>query len=125
MIVQIHQTLARSGVMFFLALGVWALFLRIRSRPLDSSWYGAVVIGELLAVAQFALGVILYAQGAGDNLPRPLIHILYGIVAVITLPSAYGYASRYEDENIKTLLMGIVCLFQMEMFIRAATVAIA
>jgi hypothetical protein len=123
--VEIHQALARSGTSFFIFLGIWALFLRIRSRPLNSSWYGAMVIGELLAIAQFLIGLFLYWEGLGVNLPRPLIHILYAMVTVITLPSAYGYVSRIDDENIKTLLMAIVCFFQMEMFIRAAAVAIA
>lgn len=120
----IHAGLARTGTLFFIALGAWAILNRIRSRPLDGSWYGAAVIAELVMVAQFSVGFYLYFQGYGANLPRPFVHILYACVAVITLPAAYGYLSRLEDENIKSILMALVCFFLMEVVIRAGTVAV-
>lgn len=124
-LITIHAGLARTGTLFFIILGAWAILQRFRARPLDSSWYGAAVIGELLMVAQFGLGFFLYAQGLGVDLPRPFVHILYGAVAVVTLPSAYAYLSRLDDENVKTILMALVCFFLMEVVIRAATVAVA
>ena len=120
----IHRGLAQSGIFFFIALGVWAIWLRIRSRPLDSSWYGAAVIGELLMIVEFLLGWVLYGQGHGGNLARAFVHILYATVAVITLPAAYLYLSRLQDENVKTILFAIVCFFLMEVIIRARVVAL-
>ncbi len=120
----IHIGLAQSATLFMIALGVWALFLRIRSRPLDGNWYGGLAVGEILMVGQFALGWILYGLGLGDNLPRAFVHILYGAVAVITLPAAYVYLSKLEDENVKSILFAIVCFFLMEVVIRARDVAI-
>ena len=76
---------------------MWAIWLRIRSRPLDGSWYGAAVIGELLMIAEFLLGWVLYGQGLGGDLARAFVHILYATVAVITLPAAYLYLSRLQD----------------------------
>jgi chromate transport protein ChrA len=123
-LVMIHAGLARTGVYFFIALGAWAILQRIRSRPLDGSWYGAAVIAEALMVVQFILGFVLYGQGLGVNLPRAFVHILYACVAVITLPAAYLYISRFEDENIKSILMAIICFFLMEVVIRTGEVAI-
>lgn len=120
----IHAGLAQSATLFMIALGVWAIFLRIRSRPLDGSFYGGLAVGEIVMVAQFALGWILYGQGLGDNLPRAFVHILYGAVAVITLPAAYAYLSKLEDENVKSILFAIVCFFLMEVVIRARDVAL-
>ena len=120
----IHAGLARTGTFFFIALGVWAILQRIRSQPLDGSWYGAAVIGELLMVVQFLLGFVLYGQGLGENLPRAFVHILYACVAVITLPAAYAYLSRFEDENVKSILMAIICFFLMEVVIRTGVVAV-
>ena len=120
----IHRGLAQSGILFFIALGVWALWLRIRSRPLDGSWYGAAAIGELLMIAEFLLGWLLYGQGLGENLARPFVHILYATVAIITLPAAYLYLSSLKDENVKTTLFAIVCFFLMEVIIRARVVAL-
>ena len=121
----IHRGLAQSGILFFIALGVWAIWLRIRSRPLDSSWYGAAVIGEILMIAEFLLGWVLYGQGMGGNLSRGFVHILYATVAVITLPAAYLYMGRLKDENVKTILFAIVSFFLMEVIIRARFVALA
>jgi len=112
-------------MLFMIALGVWAIFLRIRSRPLDGAWYGAAAVGEILMIAQFAIGWILYGQGLGVNLPRAFVHILYGSVAIITLPAAYVYLSKLEDENVKTILFALVCFFLMGVVIRARVVAIA
>lgn len=121
---QIHAGLAQTGTLFFIALGVWAIYARVRSRPLDGAWYGGAAVGEVLMLAQFAIGWILYGQGLGENLPRAFVHILYGAVAVITLPAAYAYLSKLEDENVKSILFAIVCFFLMEVVIRARDVAI-
>ncbi len=121
---EIHRGLAQTGIYFFIALGVWAIWLRIRSRPLDGSWYGAAVIGELLMIVEFILGWVLYGQGLSGNLSRAFVHILYATVAVITLPAAYLYLSRLQDENVKTILFAIVCFFLMEVVIRARVVAL-
>ncbi len=124
-LIVVHQGLARTGMLLFIALGAWAIVQRLRSQPLDGSWYGAAVIAEVVIVVQFVLGFVLYGQGLGDNLPRAFVHILYACVAVITLPAAYGYFSRLEDENVKSILMAIVCFFLMEVVIRAGVVAAA
>lgn len=121
---QVHAGLAQTGTLFMIALGVWAIVFRIRSRPLDGSWYGGAAVGEILMLVQFVLGWVLYGQGLGDNLPRAFVHILYGAVAVITLPAAYLYLSKLEDENVKSILFAIVCFFLMEVVIRARDVAI-
>lgn len=120
----IHAGLAQSATLFMIILGAWAIVFRLRSRPLDGSFYGGLAVGEIVMVAQFALGWILYSQGLGDKLPRAFVHILYGAVAVITLPAAYAYLSKLEDENTKTILFAIVCFFLMEVVIRARDVAL-
>ncbi len=122
---EIHRGLAQTGILFFIALGVWAIWLRVRSRPLDGSWYGAAAIGEILIIIEFLLGWLLYGQGLDGNLSRGFVHILYATVAVITLPAAYLYLSRMQDENVKTILFAIVCFFLMEVIIRARFVALA
>ncbi len=123
-LITIHAGLAQTGVYFFVILGLWALVQRLRSRPLEGNWYGAAVIGEGIMLAQFIVGWTLYSQGLGANLPRALVHILYGTVGIITLPAAYAYFSRLEDENIKSVLFAIICFFLMGVVLRAKMVAI-
>ena len=122
-LITLHAGLANSAALFVGVLGMWALVQRIRSQPLSSSWFGAAVIGELLLVAQVAIGTILYLQGLGGALPRPFIHILYGVVAVITLPAAQSYFGNLEDENVKTLALAVSCFFLWGIVLRATSVA--
>ena len=108
--------------MFVAILAIWSFVLRLRSRPLDGSWFGAAAIGEMLLLAQFAVGWILWFQGMGSVLPRPWIHILYGVVAVITIPAAYAYFSRVPDARVQTLAMALTCFFLWEILLRSAQV---
>ena len=123
-IIEIHARLADTATLFVGFIGVWAIFLRIRSQPLNGSWYGAAIVGELLLVAQSLLGVYLYyGLGLGVALPRPFIHILYGVVSIITLPAAHSYFGQLEDEQVKTVAMAAACLFLWGILLRATQVA--
>ena len=51
------------------------------------------------------------------------MHILYGIVAVLTLPAAHSYFSQLEDEKVKTLAMAAACFFLWGIVLRASQVA--
>ncbi|MEZ4862243.1 MAG: hypothetical protein R3C14_13080 [Caldilineaceae bacterium] len=121
---EIHARLANTATLFVAALGIWALFLRFRSRPLDSNWSGAAMIGEVLLLGQGLFGAYLYwVLGLGVALPRPFMHILYGIVAVVTIPAAYSYFGQLEDEKVKTVAMAAACLFLWGILLRASQVA--
>lgn len=108
--------------MFMAILAVWAFFLRLRARPLDGNWFGAAVIGELLLLAQFGVGGFLWLSGMSNALPRPWIHVLYGVVAVITLPAGYTYFSKIQDAKVQTLAMAFICVFLWGIVLRAAQV---
>jgi len=120
---QVHAGLANTAVLFVAAIGVWALVLRFRSQPLGASWSGAAAVAELLILAQALLGTLLYLQGQSAALARPYMHILYGVVAVVTLPAAYGYFGSMEDDRVKTLAMALTCFFLWGILLRAANVA--
>lgn len=119
----IHAGLSNTAVLFIAVIGVWALVLRFMSRPLDSSWYGAAMIAELLLVAQGVIGGLLYLQGYGGMLARPFMHILYGVVAVVTLPAAWSYFGHLDDDRVKTLAMALSCFFLWGILLRASSVA--
>ena len=119
----IHAGLSNTAVLFVAAIGLWALVLRFMSRSLDSSWYGAALIAEVLLLAQALIGAILYLQGYGGALARPYMHILYGAVAVVTLPAAWGYFGNLDDERVKALAMAVACFFLWGILLRASNVA--
>jgi hypothetical protein len=120
-IVLIHRGLANSASLFLAILTIWALVQFLRSRPLGPSWYGAAVVAELLLVAQFIVGGILWFEGLQAG-PRPWIHILYGTVAVITLPAAHSYFGKIEDSKVQTLAMTLACAFLWGIIQRAGQV---
>jgi CDP-diglyceride synthetase len=122
-IVEIHARLSNTAALFVGILGLWALFLRFRNQSLEGGWLGAAVIGELLIIVQGLLGLYLYLQGLSSALPRPFLHILYGLVAIITLPAAYGYFGSLEDRRARTMGMALVCFFLWGILLRATQVA--
>jgi hypothetical protein len=122
-VVEIHTRLADTAMLFVAILGLWALWLRIRGQGLEGGWLGAAMIGELVIVVEALLGGYLYWQGLGVVLPRPFLHILYGLVAVLALPAAYAYFGNLEENRAKTMAMFWVCLFLWMALLRAAQVA--
>ena len=118
----IQMGLANSASLFLIVLTLWALVQFLCSRPLDSSWYGAAVVVELLLVGQALVGAGLWATQGFVIAQRPWIHILYGAVAVITLPAAYSYFSRIEDPRVQSLAMTLSCAFLWGIVQRSAQV---
>ena len=56
----LHGRLAVSLVLYFLAAGVWNLVAALRRRSLAPQTWGILAIGELLALAQGTIGLVLY-----------------------------------------------------------------
>lgn len=81
------------------------------------------MIAEILLVAQAVIGATLYFQGYGVVLARPFMHILYGVVAVVTLPAAWSYFGHLEDNRVKTVAMAVSCFFLWGILLRANNVA--
>lgn len=119
----IHRGLADAAGLFLIILTLWALVQFLRSQPLGGSWFGAAVIAEILLLVQFALGWIMYFQGLQAAMgQRPWIHILYGAVAILTLPAAYTYFNRIDNPKVQALAMTLACAFLWGIVQRAAQV---
>jgi hypothetical protein len=115
----LHERLASAALLFFLVAGVWGLVAYFRRRGVGAEHWGILAIGELLLLLQGALGALLWLEG---QRPGRGIHILYGIVAVITLPAYYAY-TKGQDDRRAALAYGLICLFLVGIAMRAATTA--
>jgi hypothetical protein len=104
----LHARLLFTILLFFGALSIWGFVSYLRGQGVSGSYRGALAIGELLMLAEFLLGVILFVGGGRPF--RPEIHILYGIVAIITLPAAFFY-TRGRDGRAEHLIYTLACLF--------------
>ncbi|MCJ7514065.1 MAG: hypothetical protein MUO23_14005 [Anaerolineales bacterium] len=113
----IHGLLANTVMLFTLLAGLWGLLLYVRRRSVDGGYWGILVIGELLILAQGVLGIVLLV---GGKQPGRGIHILYGAVAALTLPAAYGF-TRARDDRRAALTYGLLCLFLTAIAWRSAT----
>jgi hypothetical protein len=116
-ILSFHKSWALVVLLYSLFLGLWGLFLYVTNRNPSGSFLGALIIAEAVAVLQGIVGIVLLLQG---HRPPEALHYLYGIVAVLTLPSAYflgeGGAVRRDS-----LLFGLAGLFLVLIAIRAMT----
>lgn len=112
-----HDRLATTVMLFMFAVGLWGLFAFARGEVISGSIQGALAIGQVLVMAQAALGVALYADGL-----RALssVHYLYGITAVLTLPFVWSYVKdRHPRQGL--LFYSLVALFVAGLAIRGMT----
>jgi hypothetical protein len=115
-VLELHQRIAVSLVLYYAAVGLWGVFLGIRKSPLTPNYRGALVIGVGLGAVQALLGIGLVLSG-----DRPLdnLHFLYGASVILTLPLVMSYI---VDKKIsKPLAFGLASLFMAGLAIRAIT----
>lgn len=120
----VHARLATAMIMFAVVAGVWGLVEYFRKHAVTPNYWGIIVVGNLLAVGQGILGLILALQGGSPA--RGAIHILYGIVALSWIPViniVSGYANRDKVAVRETLIVALVSLFEAGIALRAITTA--
>lgn len=109
---EIHARIGNSALLFMVVAGVWGLIRWRRNQGVDSNYFGILVVGELLLIAQALLGsYMLFILGRGANLERPSIHVLYGFLTVLTLPAVYAFTQGRTENPRDQGLYGFVCLF--------------
>lgn len=111
---ELHYGLANTATLYTLALAIWAFVRFARNLGVDGSYLGALVIGEGLLVVQALAGVAIFGS---SGLQRPGLHVLYGIVALISFPAFYA-AIRGRDSRSEMLLWGFLAFFVFGLTIR-------
>jgi CDP-diglyceride synthetase len=84
----LHDRLSITVLLFMAAVGIWGLLSFARGEVLSGSIAGALAIGQVLVVAQSALGAVLYFNG---HRAVTSVHYLYGITAVVITPFVWSY----------------------------------
>ena len=111
----IHVRLGTSMLLCLSVAGVWGLAIFFLRRSNTGSYWGILAVGEILVLAQLIVGIILWIDGAR---PARTIHVLYGIVAAISIPGYYAY-TKGRDDRRASLTYGLICLFLVGISIRA------
>jgi len=98
----LHAYGARVLIVFALVLGVWGAYHYFRNQRLSGGFRSTYLIMAGLVPIQGLLGMAAILSG---NSPREgILHIVYGIFAVIFVPGAYLY-SRGSDTRREALVL--------------------
>lgn len=106
----IHDRLAIATLLFSAICVLWGFFNYLRKQPVTSGYWGALVILQILAVAQVIVGIVVFATTSGGQLLRPIVHVLYGATLLLSLPAAYVYSGG-KDRRQENLIYAVVCLW--------------
>ena len=117
----LHERLSLTCLFFTFAMGLWAAYLILRNRGADGAYLGAIVVGELLLVAQALLGLWLYLD-AGIPLARGL-HVLYGLLAVLMWPFIYTFTRSGDGGRRESILFAATAFFLWLLLARAVETA--
>lgn len=104
---EIHSRLAATFILFMAIASAWSFLAGARRQGVSGSGWGIYAIGELLALVVGALGIALYVAG---ERPARSVHLLYGVIAVLTLPAYYAI-SKGRDDRTASLVYGGLFLF--------------
>ena len=112
----IHNRLSLSILLYVIILFFWGFWGYIRKNGVSSSYWGAVIIAEILVLAQGALGITLYLMGLQPE--RGGMHVLYGIIGSLGIPAVLILTKGRNDQ--KTLLVyATVLLLTAIIFVRS------
>ena len=96
----IHGALSRSAILLTFILSLWGYFRFFRQEGVGSSYWGALVLAEILYIVQGVIGMILYIMG---ERPAGWAHILYGVVSLLIIPGVFAYSKG--DTSRRTMLL--------------------
>ena len=114
----IHSRLGTTALLFSGLCFAWGLLNYLRKQPMTSSYWGGLVILEVLMVVQVVLGAIVFTSGGQLN--RAIVHVLYAATTIISLPAAYVYTGG-KDTRRESLLYAVVCLWLLFIVDRSRT----
>jgi CDP-diglyceride synthetase len=117
-LVFLHSYGARVLLILSVVLGIWGTFQYFRNRPISGGFRSAFLIMAGLTAVQGFIGLGNYAFGLH---PKTLLHIVYGIFAVIFLPGAYLYTRNANKRREAMILAGACWIVSIAFFRGIAT----
>jgi hypothetical protein len=117
MLIEIHGGLANTALYYTIAMAAWGLWRFFRHQGVDGSYWAALVIAEIIYLVQGALGAFLFFSGTG-HLSGPFMHILYGVVAALTVPALFMFTRGDETRRVM-LVYGVGFLFLIGILLRS------
>jgi len=119
LMIYIHNGLATTSLLYFLIISIWGYILFFRRKPIDSAYWGMLVIAEILIVAESLVGGYLWVEGLR---PSRGLHLLYGALIPIMIPGAYLY-TRGRGARAEALIYGTTTIITVGLILRAVYTA--
>lgn len=111
---EIHAWLGNTAMLYFFIIALWGYYRFFRGQGINSSYWGALAVGEILLLAQGLIGAYLWFAVARPWRP---IHILYGFVALIMIPGAFAY-TKGRAGRPEILVYGTATLIGVGLLLR-------
>ncbi len=114
----LHDRLALTALMYVTVMGLWGLWRAFRRQEIDGSFWGALVVAEIVILIQGLLGGYMWFAGL-----RPMrggVHILYGIASALVIPGVFAFTRGGADRRA-TFIYAISLLFLAGLIIRGIT----
>jgi heme A synthase len=99
----LHGFGARVLLAYAVALAIWGTYRYFRNQELSGGFRASYLIMAGLTALQGLLGLATFVSGGR---PTELLHVVYGIFAVIFLPGAYLYAQGGSRRREAVILAG-------------------
>lgn len=108
MILSIHARLGNTLFYYAAIMIVWGFWRMFRRQPVDSTYWSALVIGEIMIIIQGVLGIVLALTGKKLGIP---LHMLFGGLSLVVLPLVYYYTRGRQ--NRRDMLVYAISLLLM------------
>jgi heme A synthase len=99
----LHGYGARVLLIYAVVLAIWGTYRYFRNQQLSGGFRSSYLIMAGLTAVQGLVGLVAFALGGR---PTELLHIVYGVFAVIFLPGLYLYAQGGSHRREAVILAG-------------------
>jgi heme A synthase len=114
----LHGFGAQALLIYSVVLALWGTYRYFRNLELTGGFRASYLIMAGLTAVQGLLGVVGFALGGR---PHELLHIVYGVFAVLFLPGAYLWAQSGPRRRETLILAGAAWIVSIAYFRGAAT----
>jgi heme A synthase len=108
---------AFAALTLVVAIAIWAVLSFFRKEGASPSFRSALLVTELVLLLQGGVGAFLVLTG---RQPRQGLHFVYGILAAVVIPVAYGYTASAARRR-EPLIWMLALLALAGLVIRALT----
>ena len=117
-LIVLHCVGARALLIFALLLAIWGTYGYFRHSAVSGGFRSSYLILAGLTAVQGLVGLAAFAFGGR---PQELLHLVYGVFALIFLPGAYIYAHGGTSRREAVILAGAAWVVSIAYFRGIAT----